>query len=84
MREVGRLIERQRQLLSITQTEIGKRFTPPVTPQFIYHIESGIVRLPLTRAKQICEILKLDPKELATAYVADVDVAVKDALGVRV
>jgi hypothetical protein len=81
---VGRLLERQRQALYLSKSEIGRRFTPPVTPQFIFNVETGRVRLPISRVTQACEILSIKPLELVEAYVTDSRNEIIDQLGITV
>lgn len=82
MTEVGRLILRQRQTLSLSKMEIARRFVPTVSPQFIFNVEKGRCKLPIDRATQLCNILHIRPIELVEAFTSDFGLTIREKLGV--
>jgi transcriptional regulator with XRE-family HTH domain len=63
-RTIGREIARRRELLQLTQAELGEQISPSLTRAAISNIEAGRQRLLVHVMLEISRVLKVDPAEL--------------------
>jgi hypothetical protein len=61
---VGEFIKKHRQALKLSQKELGQKFTPPVTTQFISNIERGVTPLPLVHVSILAQAIQVDEAEI--------------------
>lgn len=63
---VGEFIRKQRESVGLSQRELGAKFSPPVTTQFISNIERGITPLPTAHIAGLAHILCINERELTS------------------
>lgn len=61
---VGEFIRKHREQSGLSQRELGLRFEPPVTTQFISNMERGVTPLPATHLPKLAALLKVSEKDL--------------------
>lgn len=61
---VGTFIKQRRQLLGLSQRNLGQMLNPQVTMQFISNLERGVTPLPASHIPTLCQALKVDEQEL--------------------
>jgi transcriptional regulator with XRE-family HTH domain len=61
---VGHFIRQKREEKGFSQKELGQKFEPPVTTQFVSNLERGITPVPATHIHSIVKNLELNESEL--------------------
>jgi transcriptional regulator with XRE-family HTH domain len=63
-RLIGTYIRQKREILGLSQRELGQRLTPPVTTQFISNMERGVTPLPAVHIHAIAQALGVPENEI--------------------
>jgi len=63
-RLIGAYIRQKREILGLSQRELGQRLTPPVTTQFISNMERGVTPLPAVHIHAIAQALGVPEGEI--------------------
>lgn len=61
---VGSYLRQKRELRRISQKQLGLRFNPPVTTQFISNLERGVTPLPAHHVPTLAQALDLQETEI--------------------
>ena len=61
---IGSFIRQKREILGLSQRELGQRLTPPVTTQFISNMERGVTPLPPTHIPALASALGVTESEI--------------------
>ena len=61
---VGQFIRQKREDKSLSQKELGQRFEPPVTTQFVSNLERGITPVPAVHIQALVRALEINEPEL--------------------
>ncbi len=61
---VGAFIRQKRETKGFSQKELGQRFEPPVTTQFVSNLERGITPIPAVHIQALVRALDLNEQEL--------------------
>ena len=61
---VGAFLRQRRETLGISQKQLGLRFTPTVTTQFISNLERGVTPLPAHHVSTLARELRITESEL--------------------
>ena len=61
---VGSFIRQKREELKLSQKELGQKFEPPVTTQFVSNLERGITPVPAVHIQGLVKSLHLNEHEL--------------------
>jgi transcriptional regulator with XRE-family HTH domain len=63
-RLVATFIRERRKSANLSQRDLGKLFSPPVTTQFISNVERGITPLPLNHLPTLHKVLGIEEAEI--------------------
>jgi len=63
---VGAFLRQKREFLKLSQRQLGMRFSPPVTTQFISNLERGVTPLPPHHVPTLARELQVAEQELLT------------------
>ena len=61
---VGSFIRQKREVKGFSQKELGQKFEPPVTTQFVSNLERGITPIPAVHIQALVKSLELNEQEL--------------------
>lgn len=61
---VGSFIRQKREEKHLSQKELGQKFTPPVTTQFVSNLERGITPVPAVHIQTLVKGLDINEQEL--------------------
>jgi hypothetical protein len=61
---VGAFIRQKREGKGFSQKELGQKFEPPVTTQFVSNLERGITPIPAVHVSALVKALELNEQEL--------------------
>lgn len=61
---VGAFIRQKREDKGYSQKELGQKFEPPVTTQFVSNLERGITPIPAVHIQALVKTLELNEQEL--------------------
>ncbi len=61
---VGTFLRQRRESLSLSQRQLGMKFEPPVTTQFISNLERGVTPLPPHHVPTLARELRIEEGEL--------------------
>jgi transcriptional regulator with XRE-family HTH domain len=61
---VGTFLRQKRETLSLSQRQLGMKFEPPVTTQFISNLERGVTPLPPHHVPTLARELRIEESEL--------------------
>jgi transcriptional regulator with XRE-family HTH domain len=61
---VGAFIRQKREDQSLSQKELGQKFEPPVTTQFVSNLERGITPIPAVHVNALVRALQINEQEL--------------------
>jgi transcriptional regulator with XRE-family HTH domain len=61
---VGTFLRQRRESLSLSQRQLGTKFEPPVTTQFISNLERGVTPLPPHHVPTLARELRIEESEL--------------------
>ncbi len=81
MSAVGEFIKKHRQNLKLSQKELGEKFAPSVTTQFISNIERGVTPLPLGHVATLAKAISVDESEIRLLLERDYALKLAGRLG---
>jgi|GEM_PF-832174 len=61
---IGTFIRQKREILGLSQKELGQKLMPPVTTQFISNMERGVTPLPATHIPALASALGVPESEI--------------------
>lgn len=61
---VGAFVRQKREAKGLSQKELGQKFEPPVTTQFVSNLERGITPIPATHIQSLIRALEMNEHEL--------------------